>query len=106
MIWEGYSSLKEQSIDSLVLVSTLIEELLIHASMLPPELRAKLDSYHADLANAIEAKTDSQNTPNVAPEISADAASVEEGGSANALCQDQPAQQETPVARKYAGRRT
>jgi hypothetical protein len=98
MTWEGYSSLKEKDIDSLVLVSTLIEELLIHASMLPPELRAKLDSYHADLANVIEEKTGNQGAANVVPEISADAPSVEEGGSANGLCQDQPAQQETPVA--------
>jgi len=46
--------------ESLVLVSTLVEELLIHEPILPPELRAKLDTYHADLANAIETKTDSR----------------------------------------------
>jgi len=60
MAWQGYGWLQEQAMESLVLVSTLVEELLIHEPILPPELRAKLDTYHADLANAIETKTDSR----------------------------------------------
>jgi hypothetical protein len=55
MSWQGYGSLKEQDMDSLVRVNNLVEELLIHESILPPALWVKLDTYHADLANAMEA---------------------------------------------------
>lgn len=58
MTWQGYDSLRNLEIEDLVLVSSLVEELLIHDAMIPPELRAKLDSYHADLASALEAKAE------------------------------------------------
>lgn len=85
MTWQGYDSLREQDVEDLVLVSTLVEELLIHESVLPPELHAKLDSYHADLANAIEAKIDSRKSTSGTPETVVEA-SVQEGGNGNVLC--------------------
>jgi len=68
MTWQGYDSLRNQQIEDLVLVSSLVEELLIHDAMIPPELRAKLDSYHADLASALEAKAESRKAATAAPQ--------------------------------------
>lgn len=79
--WQGYSALTEHDTESLVVVSALVEELLIHGSMLPPELKAKLDTYHADLANAIETKGGSGEAESAAPESRADSGALEEGGS-------------------------
>jgi hypothetical protein len=78
MSWQGYGSLKEQDMESLVRVNTLVEELLIHESMLPPGLYVKLDTYHADLANAMEAKNSRRKAEIGRPEASADPATVED----------------------------
>lgn len=86
MSWQGYGSLKEQDMESLLKVNSLVEELLIHQSMLPPALCVKLDTYHADLSSAIEAKNSRRKTEAAMPETSAEAR-----GNGNALCQNQPA---------------
>jgi hypothetical protein len=60
--------------------------------MLPPGLLVKLDTYHADLANAIEAKTDSQKAASDVPDAGSENTDVREEGNTNALYRGQPAQ--------------
>jgi hypothetical protein len=74
VVWKGYGSLEEQEVYSLVAVSTLVGWLLIYESMMPPELRARLDTYRAGLANAIEAKAGSRKAASTAPETGTETA--------------------------------
>jgi hypothetical protein len=83
MAWRGYDALREQDTECLLLVNALVEKLLAHAPMLPPELRVKLDTYHADLANAIEAKGDSRESASVVPGTCAETDSAEVRGNGN-----------------------
>jgi len=46
--------LREHTHAILTAVNVIVEELLEHRDVIPPELFIKLDTYHADLAAAIE----------------------------------------------------
>jgi hypothetical protein len=57
MASEVYGALRSHDPRALATVSALVEELLKHETVLPRELRAKLDTFHADIAAAIEDKS-------------------------------------------------
>jgi hypothetical protein len=52
--FNGYRPLRDHSLAVLSAVNVVVEELLGHRNAIPPELFIKLDTYHADLAAAIE----------------------------------------------------
>jgi hypothetical protein len=56
MTGNDHRPLSEHSTAVLAKVEILVEELLQNKSVIPPELYAKLDTYHADLTAAIESK--------------------------------------------------
>ena len=49
--------LHDQAPEVLEAVNELVEKLLRYESLLPVELYIKLDTYHADLADALESKS-------------------------------------------------